>query len=112
MSRTVPHIRSPLRTSSGNTSSPNTNRVDMMPTNDTTNTTATTNVAQNVVDENLPQLLDSRGGSHVTNVPAFDKEDITSWKVRFWVFLDGLEPYLLKNFKRWTFCSYVKLVHF
>ncbi|GKB47537.1 probable protein phosphatase 2C 15, partial [Tanacetum coccineum] len=34
-----------------------------------------------VVDENLPQLLDSRGGSHVTNVPAFDKEDFTSWKV-------------------------------
>ncbi|GKA31704.1 hypothetical protein Tco_0718009 [Tanacetum coccineum] len=23
-----------------------------------------------------------RGGSHVTNVPAFDKEDFTSWKVR------------------------------
>ncbi|GKA72279.1 retrovirus-related pol polyprotein from transposon TNT 1-94 [Tanacetum coccineum] len=50
-----------------------------------------------VVDENLPQLLDSRGGSHVTNVPAFDKEDFTSWKVRFLVFLDGLEPYLLKT---------------
>nr|GEU34432.1 aluminum-activated malate transporter 12-like [Tanacetum cinerariifolium] len=50
-----------------------------------------------VVDENLPQLLDSRGGSHVTNIPAFDKEDLTSWKVRFLVFLDGLEPYLLKT---------------
>ncbi|GJU01712.1 retrovirus-related pol polyprotein from transposon TNT 1-94, partial [Tanacetum coccineum] len=37
------------------------------------------------------------GGSYVTNVPAFDKEDFTSWKVRFLVFLDGLEPYLLKN---------------
>ncbi|GJU40398.1 hypothetical protein Tco_1193355, partial [Tanacetum coccineum] len=36
-------------------------------------------------------------GSHVTNVPAFDKEDFTSWKVRFLVFLDGLEPYLLKT---------------
>ncbi|GKD06995.1 hypothetical protein Tco_1186680 [Tanacetum coccineum] len=36
-------------------------------------------------------------GSHVTNVPAFDKEDFMSWKVRFLVFLDGLEPYLLKN---------------
>ncbi|GJU21045.1 NB-ARC domains-containing protein [Tanacetum coccineum] len=30
---------------------------------------------------NLPQLLDSRGGSHVTNVSDFDKEDFTSWKV-------------------------------
>ncbi|GJW54471.1 retrovirus-related pol polyprotein from transposon TNT 1-94 [Tanacetum coccineum] len=68
-----------------------------MSTNETTNTTTTPNVAQNAVDENLPQLLDSRGGSHVTNVPAFNKEDFTSWKVRFLVFLDGLEPYLLKT---------------
>nr|GFC80034.1 hypothetical protein [Tanacetum cinerariifolium] len=37
-----------------------------------------------------------RGGSHVTNVPDFDKEDFTSWKVRFLLFLDGLKPYLLK----------------
>ncbi|GJW91069.1 hypothetical protein Tco_0168622 [Tanacetum coccineum] len=37
------------------------------------------------------------GGSHVTNVPTFDKKDFTSWKVRFLVFLDGLEPYLLKT---------------
>nr|GEW98154.1 hypothetical protein [Tanacetum cinerariifolium] len=37
------------------------------------------------------------GGSPVINVPAFDKEDFTSWKVRFLVFLDGLEPYLLKT---------------
>ncbi|GJW51778.1 hypothetical protein Tco_0093129, partial [Tanacetum coccineum] len=47
----------------------------MPTTNETINTTTTTNVAQNVVDENLPQLLDSRGGSHVTNVLEFDKED-------------------------------------
>ncbi|GKE49839.1 retrovirus-related pol polyprotein from transposon TNT 1-94 [Tanacetum coccineum] len=47
--------------------------------------------------ENLPQLLDSKGGSHVINVLAFDKENFTSWKVRFLVFLDGLEPYLLKT---------------
>ncbi|GKB91132.1 hypothetical protein Tco_0963404 [Tanacetum coccineum] len=72
--------------------------VDMMPiTNDPINTTNTTNVSQSVVDENLPTLLNSKGGSHVTNVPAFDKEDFTSWKVRFMVFLDGLEPYLLKT---------------
>nr|GEX08865.1 hypothetical protein [Tanacetum cinerariifolium] len=50
-----------------------------------------------VVDENLPQLLDSRGGSHVTNIPDFDKEDFTSWKVRFLVFLNGLKPYLVKT---------------
>ncbi|GKE28112.1 hypothetical protein Tco_1443496 [Tanacetum coccineum] len=41
--------------------------------------------------------MDISGGSHVTNVPAFDKEDFTSWKVKFLVFLDGLEPYLLKT---------------
>ncbi|GJU53622.1 retrovirus-related pol polyprotein from transposon TNT 1-94 [Tanacetum coccineum] len=77
---------------------PNVNRIDTMPTtNDPINTTTTTNVVQSVVDENLPQLLDLRGGSHVTNVPAFDKENFTSWKVRFLVFLDGLEPYLLKT---------------
>ncbi|GKC24375.1 hypothetical protein Tco_1026525 [Tanacetum coccineum] len=71
-------------------------RVDMMPTTSKPiNTTTTTNVAQNVADENLPQLLDSRGGSHFINVPAFN-EDFTSWKVRLLVFLDGLEPYLLK----------------
>nr|GEV50992.1 hypothetical protein [Tanacetum cinerariifolium] len=35
--------------------------------------------------------------SHVTNVHEFDKEDFTSWKVKFLVFLDGLEPYLLKT---------------
>ncbi|GKC82222.1 hypothetical protein Tco_1137939 [Tanacetum coccineum] len=45
----------------------------------------------------VPQLLDSRGGSHVINVPTFDKEDFTSWKVRFLVFLNGLEHYLLKT---------------
>ncbi|GKD12277.1 retrovirus-related pol polyprotein from transposon TNT 1-94 [Tanacetum coccineum] len=39
--------------------------------------------------------MDISGSSHVTNVPAFDKDDFTSWKVRFLVFLDGLEPYLL-----------------
>ncbi|GJW95457.1 hypothetical protein Tco_0175129 [Tanacetum coccineum] len=51
MSRIIPPIP-PL----GNPGSPNPNRVDMMP-NDTINMTTTTNVAQNVVDENLPQLL-------------------------------------------------------
>nr|GEV54942.1 hypothetical protein [Tanacetum cinerariifolium] len=40
---------------------------------DPINTTTTTNVAQSVVDENLPQLLDSRGESRVTDVPAFYK---------------------------------------
>ncbi|GJZ56102.1 hypothetical protein Tco_0611295 [Tanacetum coccineum] len=98
MSGTIPPIPPPFETSSGNPGSPNVNRVDKMPTTtDPINTTTTINVSQSVVDENLPQLLDSRGGSHVTNVHAFDKEDFTSWKVRFLVFLNGLEPYLLKT---------------
>ncbi|GJU12052.1 hypothetical protein Tco_1134448 [Tanacetum coccineum] len=60
MSGSVPPIPPPLGSNAGKTGSPN--RVDTMPTtNDTINTTTTTNVAQNVVDENLPQLLDSRG---------------------------------------------------
>nr|GEX18014.1 retrovirus-related Pol polyprotein from transposon TNT 1-94 [Tanacetum cinerariifolium] len=72
--------------------------VDTMPkTTDLINTMNTTNMSQHIVDENLRQLLDSKGGSHVTNVPTFDKEDFTSLKVRFLVFLDGLEPYLLKT---------------
>nr|GEW85761.1 hypothetical protein [Tanacetum cinerariifolium] len=82
---TLPHIPPPLGTSTRSPSSPNANRVDMMPNIDTTDTT-TTNIARNVVEknnDNLPQLLDSRGGSHVTNVLAFDKDDFTSWKIKF-----------------------------
>ncbi|GKF71995.1 hypothetical protein Tco_0208109, partial [Tanacetum coccineum] len=97
MSVTVPPIPPPLGISSGNTGNNNPNRVDTMPTNDAPNTIPITNVSQSVADENLPQLLDSREGSHVTNVPNFDQDDFTSWKVRFLVFLDGLEPYLLKT---------------
>ncbi|GJU55015.1 hypothetical protein Tco_1228729 [Tanacetum coccineum] len=84
MSRTVPPIPPPLGTSSGSMGNPNVNRVDTMPTtNDPINTTTTTNVSQSVVDENLPQLLDSRGGSHVTNVPNFDKDDFTTTEIKF-----------------------------
>ncbi|GJV10027.1 hypothetical protein Tco_1351568 [Tanacetum coccineum] len=80
---TIPPIPPPFGTSSGNSGSPNVNRVDTMPTTtDPINTTTTTNVSQSVVDENLPQLLDSRGGSHVTNVPAFDKEDFTNKRLK------------------------------
>nr|GEX34972.1 retrovirus-related Pol polyprotein from transposon TNT 1-94 [Tanacetum cinerariifolium] len=64
---------------------------------DNINNTTTKNVGQNVVDENLPQLFDSRGGSHVTNVPEFDKKDFSSWKDRFLVYLKCPEPYLLDN---------------
>ncbi|GJU47052.1 hypothetical protein Tco_1204318 [Tanacetum coccineum] len=104
MSGTIPPIPPPP----GNTGNPNPNRVDMIP-NDTINTTTITNVAQTAVDESLPQILDSRGGSHVTNVPEFDKEDFTSWKVRFLVFLDGLEPYLLKTLKDGPFIPMASL---
>ncbi|GKA16341.1 retrovirus-related pol polyprotein from transposon TNT 1-94 [Tanacetum coccineum] len=83
MSGTILPIPPHFGANSGNPGSPNVNRVDTMPaTTDPINTMNTTNVSQSVVDENLPQLLDSRGGSHVINVLAFDKEDFTSWKVR------------------------------
>ncbi|GJU82325.1 hypothetical protein Tco_1284690, partial [Tanacetum coccineum] len=76
---TIPPIPPPFGTSYGNPGSPNMNRVDTIPTTtDPINITTTTNVSQSVVDENLPQLLNSRGGSHVTNVPAFYKEDFTT----------------------------------
>nr|GFB91666.1 hypothetical protein [Tanacetum cinerariifolium] len=82
MPETIPPIPSPFGASSVNPDSPNVNRVDTMPTTtDPINTTTTTNVSQSVVDENLPRLLGSRGGSHVTNVPSFNKEDFTSRKV-------------------------------
>nr|GEZ42389.1 retrovirus-related Pol polyprotein from transposon TNT 1-94 [Tanacetum cinerariifolium] len=54
-------------------------KVDTIP-NENNNNTCTKNVILNVVVEDLPQLLDSRGGSHVTNVPEFDIEDFSSWK--------------------------------
>nr|GEX85868.1 retrovirus-related Pol polyprotein from transposon TNT 1-94 [Tanacetum cinerariifolium] len=102
-------ILSPFGVSFGNPSSTNANRVDTMPTNtNLINTTTMTNGAQSVVDENLPQLLDSRGGSHVTNVLAFDKENFISWNVRFLVFLDGLEPYLLKTLEDGPFVTMSK----
>ncbi|GJR51731.1 retrovirus-related pol polyprotein from transposon TNT 1-94 [Tanacetum coccineum] len=44
----------------------------------------------------VPPIPPPPGGSHVTNVPAFDVEDFTSWKDRFLVYLDDLEPYLLE----------------
>ncbi|GKA58575.1 hypothetical protein Tco_0757763 [Tanacetum coccineum] len=108
MSGTIPPIPPPLGINTGNTGSPN--RVDTMPTtNDTINIMTTTNVAQNVVDENLLQLLDLRGGSHVTHVPEFDKEDFMSCKVRFLVFLDGLKPYLLKTLEDGSFVPLLNL---
>ncbi|GKF85708.1 hypothetical protein Tco_0253535, partial [Tanacetum coccineum] len=91
-SDTVPPIPPPFGANTRNLSSPN----RACNPNDNINNTTTNNVAQNVVDENLPQLLDRRGCSHVTNVLAFDKEDFSSWKDRFLVYVDGLEPYLLE----------------
>nr|GEU29803.1 putative reverse transcriptase domain-containing protein [Tanacetum cinerariifolium] len=55
MSETVPPIPPPLGADTSNTTNPN--RVDTMPTYNINNTT-TDNVAKNVVDENLPKLLD------------------------------------------------------
>ncbi|GJU21681.1 hypothetical protein Tco_1155023 [Tanacetum coccineum] len=91
MSRTIPP---PLIPNFGNTRNPN--MVENVFQDDNTNNTGTNNVAPNVVTEDLSQLLDSRGGSYVKNVPKFDVKDFTSWKDRFLVYLDGLEPYLLE----------------
>nr|GEV49215.1 hypothetical protein [Tanacetum cinerariifolium] len=70
--------------------------VDTMPNTETDNASPTINISQSVdVDLLLHQLLDSKGGSHITNVPTSDKDDFISWKIRSLVFLDGLEPYLI-----------------
>nr|GEY20996.1 hypothetical protein [Tanacetum cinerariifolium] len=83
MSETIPPIPPPFGTSSGNPGSPNVNRVDTIPTTtDPINTMTTTNISQSI-DEYLPQLLDSRGSSHVTNVPTFDKEDFMKVNATF-----------------------------
>ncbi|GKC49589.1 retrovirus-related pol polyprotein from transposon TNT 1-94 [Tanacetum coccineum] len=91
MSGIVPPIPPPFRANTGNPGSP----IKTGNLTDTINNPTTTNVVP-IVDEKLPQLLNSRGGSHVTNVPEFDEEDFSSWKDRFLVYLDGLEPYLLE----------------
>ncbi|GJY01765.1 retrovirus-related pol polyprotein from transposon TNT 1-94 [Tanacetum coccineum] len=68
--------------------------VDTMPvTTDPINTTNTTNVSQSVVDENLPQLLDSRGGSHVTNDDeCISLDDEGSTKIRAFMAIAEDEP--------------------
>ena len=76
---------------------PNTN------TEQNPNVTPLNNVTRDLEDENLPQLLDNRGGSHVSNVPKFDKDDFASWKFRFLTFLDGIEPYLITTLEEGPF---------
>nr|GFB88851.1 hypothetical protein [Tanacetum cinerariifolium] len=90
-----------------NTNNPNTKRIDTMPSNDTTNATTTTNVARNVVEEdndNLPQLIDSRGGSHVINIldSDFDVEEDNRTNNEFMANLNAeyQERALLANQKR------------
>ncbi|GJT50742.1 hypothetical protein Tco_0976899 [Tanacetum coccineum] len=62
---------------SGNNAEENTCR------NDNANNEGTYNATTNVVnEEDLPQLLDSREGSHVINVPQLDVEDFSSWNDR------------------------------
>ncbi|GJV48109.1 hypothetical protein Tco_1438321 [Tanacetum coccineum] len=74
MSGSLPPMLLALGANTGNSSSPiRTGN----PTDDINNINPN-NMGQNVMDENLPQLLDSRGGSHVTNVLEFDKEDFST----------------------------------
>nr|GEX61774.1 retrovirus-related Pol polyprotein from transposon TNT 1-94 [Tanacetum cinerariifolium] len=65
-------------TNTGSSSNSNVNRVDMMPNTETINASPTITVSRSVDDDLLlPQLLDSKGGSHIINVPTFDKDDFT-----------------------------------
>nr|GFB43548.1 retrovirus-related Pol polyprotein from transposon TNT 1-94 [Tanacetum cinerariifolium] len=95
MSRAVPPIPPPLGTNTGNPSSPN--RTDSILV-DITNNATTTNVVWNVVNEDLPQLLDAKGGFDVTNVPAFDVEDFSRvTKVKAFMASAEDEPSVGKN---------------
>ncbi|GKA82610.1 mitochondrial proton/calcium exchanger protein-like protein isoform X1 [Tanacetum coccineum] len=89
MFKTIPP---PPVTNSRNAGNPN--MVESIQT-DSTNNNGTNNVTQNIVNEDLPQLFDSKGGSYVINFPPFDVDDFTSWKDRFLVYFNNLEPYLL-----------------
>nr|GEU65803.1 retrovirus-related Pol polyprotein from transposon TNT 1-94 [Tanacetum cinerariifolium] len=103
MSGIIPPIPLPFGASSGNPGSLNANRVNTMPTTtEPINTTTTKNMSQSVVDENLPQLLDSRGGSYVTNVPAFDKEDFTNGPFVPMSSLSTSENPLTKHQNQWS----------
>nr|GEV98992.1 uncharacterized mitochondrial protein AtMg00810-like [Tanacetum cinerariifolium] len=80
---TLPPILPPLGTNIGGLSNSNVNRVDTMPNIDTTNTSPTINISRSVLDDDLflPQLLDSRGGSHITNVPTFGPSNTRDIKI-------------------------------
>ncbi|GKB90746.1 retrovirus-related pol polyprotein from transposon TNT 1-94 [Tanacetum coccineum] len=71
-----------FRNNAGNNSG-NNNGVENAFETDNPNNNGTNNATTNVVgEEDLPQLLYFRGGSHVINVPRLDVKDSTSWKDR------------------------------
>ncbi|GJY45095.1 hypothetical protein Tco_0433308 [Tanacetum coccineum] len=97
---TIPPIPPPFRTSSGNLSSPNVNRVDTMPTTtDPINTTTTTNVSESVCMMKPPSLLIQDEGHHVHKcfLP-FDVKDFTIMKVS----LSTSENPLPKRQNQWS----------
>nr|GEX90998.1 putative ribonuclease H-like domain-containing protein [Tanacetum cinerariifolium] len=87
MSRIVPPTSPPPGPNPGNAKSPK--RVDTVPINNTNNT-STNNATPNVVAEDLLQLLDSRGSSHVIHVPAFG-EKVQGTITRLRILLNDLE---------------------
>nr|GEV05194.1 hypothetical protein [Tanacetum cinerariifolium] len=78
--KTVPPTSPPPGTNPGNAKSPK--RVDTVPI-DNTNNTSTNNVTPNVVAEDLPQLLDSRG--------ALEGENVQGTFTRLRILLNDLE---------------------
>ncbi|GKA82573.1 callose synthase 3, partial [Tanacetum coccineum] len=81
-----------------NNSGNNNNAKENAFANDNAENNATNNVKNNIGNtEDLPQLLDSRRGFHVTNVSQLDVEDFSNWKDRFLVCIDELEPFLLEK---------------
>ncbi|GKA24364.1 retrovirus-related pol polyprotein from transposon TNT 1-94 [Tanacetum coccineum] len=93
MTNTVPPIPPPFGANTSIPSSP----IRAGNTTDTVNNTTTTNVVQSVVDENLPQLLDSRGGSHVINV--LEKSDSADCIISFIKKMENLNEVNVKDLR-------------
>ncbi|GJW23109.1 hypothetical protein Tco_0033731 [Tanacetum coccineum] len=72
----------------------NNENVDDVVGNNSQNFTVNNNNANNIPNNDLPQLLES--GGHVILVPRLEVDDFQNYKDRMLAYLDGIEPFILK----------------
>ncbi|GKD21338.1 hypothetical protein Tco_1223041 [Tanacetum coccineum] len=72
----------------------NNENVDDVVGNNSQNFTVNNNNANNIPNNDLPQLLVS--GGHVILVPQLEVDDFQNYKDRMLAYLDGIEPFILK----------------